>query len=317
MVSSQSWEILELKSLGEPCLDASCMYSWLPFFVSRCTLPYVPLSLYANVESAISSCCFFQGVGGGQSLWMPLFLVLGAPYHMLHFPYKKMLNQLTVPAVSCSSRVCGVGFLCGWVLLELGAPCHTLPLFLMCKCWISWQCPPFLSSGEAFAALTPTSSVAPVNLGTEEILCRTSPITTETQPCWACTFFFFFFLNTNASPALSAARKLLQTMGHAYTKSQEQYAAGVQRAGDLFCPGQTGCVFTVSLTEQVVSGFCNWDLIFKTFIVEFMDTRIYSCSMMMFSCVLCFYWYFSQGGETLGGGGGGAWRKQQQTLRRR
>lgn len=33
--------------------------------MSRCTLPYVLLFLHANVESAISSCCFFLwGVGG-------------------------------------------------------------------------------------------------------------------------------------------------------------------------------------------------------------------------------------------------------------
>ena len=143
MVSSQSWEILELKILGEPCLDASCMYSWLPFFVCLdalchmyrfpyickcwigyqfllflsgggavfvdapflgvgCTLPYVTLSLWENVESADSSCCFvfFKGVWGG------VFLCVGTPWvrctlpYITTFPYVQVLNQLTVPVIS-------------------------------------------------------------------------------------------------------------------------------------------------------------------------------------------------------------------------
>ena len=136
------------------CLDALChMYCF----------SYMQMLNQLSVP-AVSFC----GVWG-ESLWMPLFLVLGAPCHVFHFLYEKMLNQLTVPAVSFFKGVWG-GFVCvDTPFLVLGSPCHTLPLFLMCKCWISWQFPSFLSSGEAFAAPTPTSSVARVNIGTEDI----------------------------------------------------------------------------------------------------------------------------------------------------
>ena len=269
--------------------------------------------IYADVELAISSCCFFRGGGGGGAVFVDApFLGVGCT-----LPYVTLSLRENVESADSSccfaffKGVWGV-FFCVWVLLELGAPCHTLPLFLMCKCWISWQCPSFLSSGEAFAALTPTSSVAPVNLGTEEILCRTSPITTETQPCWVCTFFFSFFFQHKCIPSFVCCKETVADDGACvYQVSRAVCCSSAKSKWSVLPWTDWMCIYCQF--DRAGSQWMLWDLIFKMFIVEFMDTRFYACLMMIFSCVLCFYWCFAQGGRLFVFF---AWRKQQ-TLRRR